>query len=327
MAGSEKVSDLVGIVPSLNTPFDRAGEVDLASLARLVDHLVAAGAVGCLANAVAAEVGELTAAERQRMLDVILEASAGRLLVIVGVSEKTVEGSVERAREAARAGARVINWRAPPDLPPAEQRDAVIRVAEAGPGQLVLQDLDFQGPGLPVETVLELVQAEPRLVSLKVESALPGPKISRLVRETSGRLHIMGGWPTTSMLDSLERGAHAFMPSHMIPTLVRLVRLQQAGRADLAALLFERLMPLFGFVAQHFDVSLRVGKMLRVAEGVFATEQVRNVMPFDARMERQARALVARSLAVAREIEVMIDTSIPPQPAGREGDAPPSRLA
>lgn len=135
-----------------------------------------------------------------------------------------------------------------------------------------------RGLGLPVDTICELARLEPRLRSVKVESALPGLKISRLL-EADRRLHVIGGWPTTSMLDSLERGAHAFMPSHMIPTLVRLAGLQRQGRTDLAVLLFERLLPLFAFVGQHIDVSVRMGRMLRVAEGVFRTDQVRAALP------------------------------------------------
>ena len=294
-----------GIIASLNTPFAEDGSVDFESLARLIEHLVEAGATGCLANAVAAEVEALSTGERKRILDRIIEAADGRLMVIVGVSDRTVEGSIALAREAASAGAGAINWRVPGGLGGPALHDAVRRIAATGPEVFVLQDLDFQGPGLPPESILDLARLEPKLMSVKVESALPGAKISRLLDGGEG-LHVMGGWPTTSMLDSLERGAHAFMPSHMIPTLVRLARLQRAGQADLAALLFERLLPLFAFIGQHLDVSLRVGKMLRVAEGVFRTERVRHALPFDRRMEDQARRLVARSRAAAREIEALL---------------------
>lgn len=303
--------ELRGIVPSLNTPFTADGAVDLESLGRLIDHLVEAGAAGALANAVAAEVESLTVGERRRMLDLILEANAGRLTIIVGVSSPEVEASVGLAREAAEAGAGAINWRAPPGLGDDQLRRAVRRIAAAGPDLLVLQDLDFQGPGLAVETILALAEAEPKLRSVKIESAMPGPKISRLLRESGGRLHVMGGWPTTSMLDTLARGAHAFMPSHMIGTLVRLARLQREGQDALAGLLFERLLPLFAFVAQHIHVSLRVGKMLRVAEGAFRTEVCRPpVTAFDPRMEVEARRLALRSIAIGREIEALLGEGV-----------------
>jgi dihydrodipicolinate synthase/N-acetylneuraminate lyase len=299
---------LQGIVPSLNTPFLDDGSVDMASLARLIDHLADAGAVGVLANAVAAEVASLRDDERREMLGLIIERARRRLVVIAGVSAPTVEHAVALAGEARSAGAPVINWRVPPDLPVDDLLPAVRRIAAAGPDLLVLQDLDFTGPGAPVDTVLALAEAEPKLRSVKVECALPGTKISRLLEAAGGRLHVMGGWPTTSMLDSFARGAHAFMPSHMIATLVRLERLQAAGRHDLARLLFERLLPLFAFVAQHLDVSLRVGKMLRVAEGVFDSEHCRPpVMPLDPRMSLEARRLVRRSRAVADEIAVLAD--------------------
>lgn len=297
---------LRGIVPSLNTPFLDTRAVDMASLGRLIDHMADAGATGVLANAVAAEVASLDDRERREMLALVLERAAGRLVVIAGVSAPTVDHAVALAEEARAAGAPAINWRVPPALAPDQLLPAVQRIAAAGPNLLVLQDLDFTGPGVPVEALLAVAEAEPKLRSVKIECALPGIKISRLLETTGGRLHVMGGWPTTSMLDSLARGAHAFMPSHMIPTLVRLARLQAAGRDDLASLLFERLLPLFAFVAQHLDVSLRVGKMLRVGEGVFETEHCRPpVMPLDARMAEEARRLVRRSRAIAGEIEVL----------------------
>jgi 4-hydroxy-tetrahydrodipicolinate synthase len=62
-----------GILPSLNTPFRPDGSIDVESLRRLIDHTIAAGAEGMLCNAVAAEVSALTAAERRRMLEVILD--------------------------------------------------------------------------------------------------------------------------------------------------------------------------------------------------------------------------------------------------------------
>lgn len=298
---------LRGIVPSLNTPFLDDGAVDFESLGRLIDYLVAAGASGCLANAVAGEVGSLTNDERRRMLDLVAERGAGRLVVIAGVSSPDLETSVALAREAREAGVPAINWRAPLDWSPGAVEDAAQQIADAGPELMVLQDLDFQGPGLSIELILRLFEAVPTLQSVKAESAFPGSKISALLERTGGRLHVMGGWPTTSMLDALGRGAHAFMPSHMIPTLVRIARLQGHGQPELAGLLIERLLPLFVFISQHFDVSLRVGKMLRVAEGVFATEVCRPpATPLDVRMERDARRLVARSLAIAREIEALV---------------------
>lgn len=299
---------LRGIVPSLNTPFLDNGEVDFPSLGRLIDHLAGAGATGVLCNAVAGEVGSLTGGERRRMLDLIAERAAGRLVVIAGVSSPDLETSVALAAEARAAGVPAINWRAPLDWSPGTVEDGALQIGDAGPELMVLQDLDFQGPGLSIELILRLFEAVPTLQSAKVESAFPGPKISALLERTGGRLHVMGGWPTTSMLDALGRGAHAFMPSHMIPTLVRIARLQEEGRPELAGLLMERLLPLLVFVSQHFDVSLRVGKMLRVAEGVFETEHCRPpATPLDPRMERDARRLVARSLAIAREIEALAD--------------------
>ena len=44
-----------GIVPSLNTPFDASGALDLSSLSKLVEHTVSTGCGGMLGLAVAGE--------------------------------------------------------------------------------------------------------------------------------------------------------------------------------------------------------------------------------------------------------------------------------
>ena len=295
-----------GILPSLNTPFHPDGSVDEASLRRLVDHTVAAGAEGMLCNAVAAEVSALTAAERRRMLEVILEQNAGRSTVIAGVSSDHLEEALTLAREARALGAPAINWRAPADLRGAALEEALRALAGAGPDLLVLQDLDFAGPGIPVDEIVRLFERIPELRSVKVEAALAGPKCSEILARTGGRLHVCSGWPVTGMIDTFDRGVHGFMPSCLTPLLGRLYRLHRDGQRPLAQLLFERLLPLLVFMTQHLHVSIRVGKLLRCAEGVFASDFCRPpVAPLDPRMADEAARLVRRAMAFVQEVEAL----------------------
>jgi 4-hydroxy-tetrahydrodipicolinate synthase len=297
---------LRGILPSLNTPFLPDGRVDEASLRRLIDHTVAAGAEGLLCNAVAAEVSALSAAERRRMLEVILEQNAGRITVIAGVSADHLDEALRLAREARALGAPAINWRAPAELRGPALERALGALAAAGPDLLVLQDLDFAGPGIPVDEIVWLFERIPEFRSVKVEAAVAGPKCSEILARTGGRLHVCSGWPVTGMIDAFDRGVHGFMPSSLTPLLVRLYRLHRAGRRQLAQLLFERLLPLLVFMTQHLDVSIRVGKLLRCAEGVFTSEFCRPpVAPLDPRMAQEAARLVRRTMAVVQDVEAL----------------------
>jgi 4-hydroxy-tetrahydrodipicolinate synthase len=75
-----------GAVPIVPTPFSDDGAVDLASLRRLVDHLVEAGVHGIAVLGVASEVYSLTDAERIAVVETAVEKAAGRLPVVAGNS-------------------------------------------------------------------------------------------------------------------------------------------------------------------------------------------------------------------------------------------------
>ena len=78
---------LSGTLPVLATPFTAEGAaVDRASLRRLVDYAVDAGADGLVYPGVASEFGQLTVEERTAALETVVDAARGRLPVIVGAS-------------------------------------------------------------------------------------------------------------------------------------------------------------------------------------------------------------------------------------------------
>ena len=48
---------MLGIIPSLHTPFNEKNEIDIVSLRKLIDHTVTTGCAGMLVGAVAGENG------------------------------------------------------------------------------------------------------------------------------------------------------------------------------------------------------------------------------------------------------------------------------
>jgi 4-hydroxy-tetrahydrodipicolinate synthase len=179
-------------------------------------------------------------------------------------------------------------------------------VAEAGPDLLVLQDLDWHGPGLAVEEIVELFERLPRFRALKVEVAPAGPKYGAVLAATGGRLHVSGGWAVMQMPDALARGVHAFMGTELEAVYVAIVRLWRAGREEAARALFEAALPVLAFANQHIDVSIRFLKMLRRANGIFATDVCRpGVRPLDAVQRAEAERLLPRARALIARAEAM----------------------
>ena len=72
---SAGVEQLKGSIPPLITPFHN-GEVDLAGYAGLVDFQVEQGSHGILVNGTTSEPSTLTVEERNRLIDVAMEAVA-----------------------------------------------------------------------------------------------------------------------------------------------------------------------------------------------------------------------------------------------------------
>lgn len=94
-----------GVVPPLVTPLTPDGEVDAPSLERLVEFLVEAGVTGLFALGSSGEAAFLTDTRRDRALEVVVRAAAGRVPVLAGCIETTTARVIERAEVAAKLGA------------------------------------------------------------------------------------------------------------------------------------------------------------------------------------------------------------------------------
>ena len=258
---------------------------------------MASGAAGILAIAVAGEHASLDDAEKERIARRVCEVAAGRVPVFISVTAAETETSVALAAMARAAGAEGICCQRPADL------GDLARIADAGPDLLMIQDLDWTGSGMDVETIVELFATLPTFRSLKIETVDPGPKYSAVIEATGGELHVAGGWAVRTMPDALERGVHAFMPTTMDRIYVAIYEAFRRGDRDRAWGIFGRLLPVLEFSNQHIDVSIRFFKMMRHAEGMFATDLCRAPVRDLTDGERaEARKHIAYVADLTREI-------------------------
>jgi len=296
---SDDLAALRGIVPSLNTPFDASGAIERAALPRLVDHLVASGCPGALALAAAGETVCLSAEEWELVAGDLAEASHGRLTLILSLTAADLEGSLARARIAARLGAAAVLWQPPQGADLEAIGDGIARLADASGLPLMLQDLDFVGTGFPLDWIVTLFERGSGFVSLKVEIEGAGPKYTDVLEATGGALHVAGGWAVRTMVDALARGVHAFIPTEMEPLYVAIDRMWRAGDHEGARSLFIRLLPVLAFANRDLDHSIRFLKRMRWRNGLFSTDRVR-VVP--AEMSAEDRAEADRLIALATRL-------------------------
>jgi 4-hydroxy-tetrahydrodipicolinate synthase len=293
--------DLRGIVTVLNTPFSTEDRLDLPGLRAHVRYALDAGVAGFLVPAMASEVGKLSEAECATLVETVVDEVAGRARVIGGASADDAETRLRRARHCIDAGCDGVlvslPWRGA-----AEYLRDVAAVADLDPPMLMLQDWDAGGYGLPVDLIVRIFETVPCFRCLKVEVVPAGVKYSQVLEATGGRLHVSGGWAATQLIEGLDRGVHAFMPTGMHHSYCAVLRDYAAGLRDQAMARFERMLPVLAFSNQHLDLSIHFFKRLLHAQGIYATARVREpIRPFDAIHARIADALIARVVEMERE--------------------------
>ena len=298
----KQLLELRGIITVLNTPFGDNDAVDLPSLRKNVRYALEAGVAGFLVPAMASEVDKLSATERRQIVGVVLAENSGQVPVIGGASAATAEERKENAATLIEQGCDGILASIPFQNEVQYERD--VRELDAlGPGFLMLQDWDFQGYGLPVSLIARLFEKVESFRCLKVEVVPAGVKYSEVLAATEGRLHVSGGWAVMQIIEALDRGVHAFMPTGMHELYTRIYDLYRAGQRAEARVLFEQIVPVLAFANQHLDISVHFFKRLLHEQGIYATPRVREpILHFDPAHEKIAQELIAKTLDLCRQI-------------------------
>lgn len=243
---------LRGVFPVLPTPFDDDSRPDAASFRGLVDYLLRCGVDGITYPGVASEVGQLTVRERIELGELVIDAVAGRVPVIAGVSSGDAATTIELARAARGAAALMVA--APPDRKTAAEQIAFFTdIAAAVPGTaLMLQNVPPPvGAGLDPAVVLEVLRAVPGIRYVKEETLPSGQRLTVLREQgPTSLLGVFGGAGGRYVTDELRRGAAGTMPAiELAEVHVALFAAHRAGDADRVRELFTRMLPILNVQA------------------------------------------------------------------------------
>lgn len=100
-----ETTDFHGVFPYLVSPIDDDGSVKADALQQLVDHVIAAGVHGVTPLGSTGEFAYLSWEQRRRVVQVTIEAAAGRVPVVAGVAATTTAEACRQARVFAAMGA------------------------------------------------------------------------------------------------------------------------------------------------------------------------------------------------------------------------------
>ena len=167
----------------------------------------------------------------------------------------------------------------------------------------MIQDLEWDGPGLPVPTIVRLFEELQPFRCIKVETVPAGSKYTAILGATGGRLNVSAGWAVPQLIEALDRGIHAVTPGGLHWVIVDVVRRYRAGDRASARALFDRLLPILGWQNQHIDISNQFLKRFAVRQGIFGGAAIRQpVVPFDDVHRRIADELIEDAVVLHAEI-------------------------
>ena len=247
---------LTGVVPPVCTPLTPDREVDVPSLLRLVDHLVAGGVDGLFVLGSSSEAAYLRDGQRRLVVESVAAHVAGQLPVLAGAIDMATPRVLDHVASVTAAGADAVVVTAPfyARTHPAEIARHFRLIAAASRVPVIAYDIPVAvHTKLPADVVLTLA-AEGVLAGLKdssgdlaafrevVTGARTRPDITAFSVLTGSEL----------VVDSaLALGADGAVPglANVDPHgYVRLDRLCRAGDWERARAEQERLCALFGMV-------------------------------------------------------------------------------
>lgn len=286
-----------GVFPAATTQFDAALALDLPATQRLHSALIRDGVHGLVLMGTVGEGNSLRAEEKRRVLAAAVEASAGRVPVIAGVSEFTTAAAVEFARDAERLGADgLMLLPAMVYVPTSAELEFHFRTVAAASGLPIML---YNNPpsyrvNIDVATLQRLADV-PSIVAIK-ESAADTRRYTDLYNALGERYVLFAGLDDVAF-EGLTLGARGWVSGLTNAFPAESLRLYEALRTgDLARArqIYRWFMPLL-----HLDAEHDLVQSIKLAEQVMGRGSER-VRPPRLVLAGERRAAVLALIEAAR---------------------------
>jgi 4-hydroxy-tetrahydrodipicolinate synthase len=289
-----ETSKIHGIIAYPVTPFAQEG-IDTTRLAALVERLIGDGVHGIAPLGSTGELAYLDEPEFDAVVDTTIGAVAGRVPVLVGVSDVTTAKTIRRARYAQKAGADAVMilpvsyWK----LTEREIAQHYRSVGEAiGIPIMAYNNPATSGVDMRPELLVEMFETIDNVTMVK-ESTGDLSRMQRIAELSGGRLPFYNG-SNPLVLDALKAGASGWCtaaPNLRPQPCIDLYGAVRAGDLDKAQVIYDDLKPLLQFiVAGGLATTVKAGlELLDFPVG----DPRAPLLPLDAAGRAELRGLLA----------------------------------
>ncbi len=162
-----------GIIPPMITPLKGNDELDREGTVRLVEHMLKGGVHALFILGTTGEAQSLTYRLRYEFVELVCKQVAGRVPVLVGVTDTSLDESVKLAEVAARNGAVGVVAAAPYYFAPSQQEliEYFTALADALPLPLYLYNMPSHVKVFLEAATVKKLAEHPNIVGLKDSSA------------------------------------------------------------------------------------------------------------------------------------------------------------
>jgi 4-hydroxy-tetrahydrodipicolinate synthase len=165
--------EIKGIIPAMVTPFDQEEALNEEALRQLVNYLIEGGVHGLFPIGSQGEFYALTAEEKQRVWQIVVEAAAGRAPVYAGTTAITTREVIALNKVAERAGVDAVSVMTPFFINPNQEElyQHYTAIADATRLPVILYSNPGRAGGLNLSVDLVARLAEhPNIVAIKDSS-------------------------------------------------------------------------------------------------------------------------------------------------------------
>lgn len=207
---SRKSVHLEGILVAVTTPFTSdASAVDEQVLATQTERLISAGVRGLVPCGTTGEFTTLSPDEHRRVIELYVQAAAGRIPVVAGVGSLSTQGAIDLAQHAERVGADAIML-VPPFYDPLNF-SALKAFLSAVAAAITLPIVYYNVPGatgirLTAAQIAELGDIDG--VDYLKDTSGDAVTLSELLVKRADRIKAFNGWDTLTFF-GIASGAEA----------------------------------------------------------------------------------------------------------------------
>ena len=233
-----------GLGIALVTPFTQEGEVDYTALSRLIDYQLANGADFLCILATTGETPTLTAEEKAKIKQMVIEKAGDKVPVLMGCGGNNTAEVVRELKEADFAGIDGILSVCPYYNKPSQEGlyQHFKAIAAASPLPVVLYNVPGRtGVNLKAETTVRLAKDCPNIVAIK-EASGSLEQVDEIIKNKPDSFDVISGDDalTFPMIACGAAGVISVIGNALPKEFSRMIRLEMKGEIDAARKIHHR---------------------------------------------------------------------------------------